>query len=382
MKTVTLSMESSEYRNRDSTEFSKSLQNIQRTLDEQWEKIELDDSIDPARKQELREIHEKTAEQQLDAFRNNLVGELRNTYEREISVDSELGAVRIKQLRPPRESEGAPPGFVERQEILKIDNKWLTFMPDAGQAYVRELETDIWDELPGRIGLLPDSIFNRIDSSSVSVETQMLGENEVLMYEGLFSEVENASIRLYLDQQLNFRYRRIEWLSNGALIKVEIAEDYEKIGNDYVPMFLELSRFEINDPSKLRDQTTTKVVHAELNPPFSTDLFSIPFPQSTTVIDLDRGLVVRTPSIGDILGAIELQDGVATIPEEPMVPVTRGADSTDEGPNRLEQDRQEPVTEVDSSTPYITAAIIAVCLAMVAAALAWMRRGRPSTTSR
>jgi len=147
------------------------------------------------------------------------------------------------------------------------------------------------------LGVIDEKI---IPEHANSTLTEIESDGQPLLRIELTEDRQNAKntiIRIDCDPSLGYRFRRIQWRSDGQLIKERIADDYRylnDVNNTIVPYpFLYIER-SFDQEGKLRTETKYVMESVQLGMDLSPDDFKIFVPAGTHLIDAVASMTTHT----------------------------------------------------------------------------------------
>jgi hypothetical protein len=171
---------------------------------------------------------------------------------------------------------------VKPRIIVTSEGKQVRYRTDIDQAVIDYYKGKTASDLPTYLGIVePEKL--KMFPANIRMYQDRINNVEVTVFE-LSTAGKADTLKIYADPSLGYRYRKIEWLSNNAVIREIVASDYRMYDGIPFPAFHEDTIY--NSSGKMDTRKTIKVNSAAFNQPIDAGIFTIQYTPETVITDL------------------------------------------------------------------------------------------------
>jgi hypothetical protein len=180
------------------------------------------------------------------------------------------------------EQQSVDPKFFEKtglrlpQVILRTEGTQLCYYQDIDRVTINE---NLASVLPVYLGVIAPARFKEFPGNIDITEGHLDGQ-AVVIYE-LSEPGRDSKLRIYADPAIGYRYRKIEGLFGGKVVREIIAKDYRVFDGIPFPAFHEDTTYSSDPNRPVRKRETIQVTNARFNHDIGTDAFKIQFTTNT-----------------------------------------------------------------------------------------------------
>jgi hypothetical protein len=171
---------------------------------------------------------------------------------------------------------------VKPQIIVTSEGKQVRYRTDIDQAVIDYYKDKVANDLPAYLGIVEPKKLKMFPANIRTYQDRM-NDIDATVFE--LSTSDKASVlKIYADPSLGYRYRKVEWFSNNAVIREIVASDYRMYDGILFPAFHEDIIY--NSSGKIEIKKTIKVNSAGFNQPVDPGIFTIQYTPETIITDL------------------------------------------------------------------------------------------------
>lgn len=198
-------------------------------------------------------------------------------------ADEPLDPTMLIRSKPPMESldRHAAPADRFRTIILSNGRTYVYYNPDIASATVSG-SAEIHFFVP-MLGILGSAAPLQLNYQSVRAQRGTIDGASVVLYDLIDGD---RTTRVFVDPQLDYRYRRIELRDKDVLIREITARDYVAFCATYYPTFHEDVTYNPDDAHSVATKETWRVLTAQFNSPIDPSAFEFLLDPASSVLDM------------------------------------------------------------------------------------------------
>jgi hypothetical protein len=252
-----------------------------------------------------RDLPEAQKKSLIETMERNLVGRAQKKLEaNQLESQSksvraytfDLGTTKYRLDEKVTESTGSVPAH--DRVIVTSAGMQVRYHPQVDEAVVDYFKSPVAKDLPAYLGVAPPANLGEIADDAVVARTVTLDGRELVVYEATRAGTSDG-LRIYVDPQIGYRYRRIEFLKEGRILRTIVADRYEFFGGIPFPRFHEEKYLDADDKETARRATTMEVESAQFNQAIDPNVFRIQYTAHTLITDTKMGIRYQaSPDLG------------------------------------------------------------------------------------
>lgn len=203
---------------------------------------------------------------------------------------------------------------------LLVDGKGnsLSYDLDSDTASLHSIDPRAFDRVYADIlyyGVILPEQWERLDKIT-AIRKGQIDDHDVVIYEMANSKESDWKVVLYVDSNVEYRYRKMEVSSQNHLSQVQIAREYQKIDGIFYPMYFETIQYDVST-GKLQKREVFHIQDARFNQPFDPNAFTVELKPTTVVAATNiPGLSASLKSFRPKLQKESLRVGIDEILEQ------------------------------------------------------------------